>query len=203
MCAGDESGVELVQAGLAALNAADVVELSDERVRAEVLALLACANQLSAALAMRIGSFDARDLAQTDALRTTRTWLTGFGRMSQGAASGHPSRARLLRAAAYPPSAESDPTSASSSPHLPCSAPPPRTTATLLTARRLAPTTPPATPTALAVATATALATAAPAKARMQTATVAATMTALHLAGRAQRLRRPRRRMQARVTVIR
>jgi hypothetical protein len=90
--------VALVQAGLAALTATDAVELPDERVRSEVLALLSCANQLTAALAERIGTFDARDLAQTDALRTTRTWLTGFGRMSQGAATAHLNRARLLRA---------------------------------------------------------------------------------------------------------
>jgi len=99
MCStGDGSAVGLVQAGLAALNAAEVLDLPDAQVRAEVVALLACASQLSAALAERIGSFDARDLAQADGLRTTRTWLTGFGRMSQGAATGHLNRARLLRA---------------------------------------------------------------------------------------------------------
>jgi hypothetical protein len=96
--AGDGSAVGLVQVGLAALNAAEVLDLPDAQVRSEVVALLACANQLSAALAERIGSFDARDLAQADGLRTTRTWLTGFGRMSQGAATGHLNRARLLRA---------------------------------------------------------------------------------------------------------
>ncbi len=99
MCStGDGSALGLVQAGLAALNAAEVVDLPDDQVRAEVRALLACANQLSAALAIRIGSFDARDLAHTDGLRTSRTWLTALGRMSQGAATGHLNRAGLLPA---------------------------------------------------------------------------------------------------------
>jgi hypothetical protein len=98
MCTGDGSAVGLVQAGLAALGAVDVVDLPDQQVRDEVRVLLVCANQLAAALANRIGSFDARDLAQPDGLRSFRTWLMGFGRMSQGAATGWLSRARLLRA---------------------------------------------------------------------------------------------------------
>jgi hypothetical protein len=44
-----------------------------------------------------VGSFDVRDLADLDACKTTRTWLIGFGRMSQGAASGWLKRGRLLR----------------------------------------------------------------------------------------------------------
>ena len=87
----------MVQAGLAALSATDPVDLPDQQVRDEVLALLGCVNQLSAALATRLGSFDARQLSELDALRTTRTWLTAFGRMSQGAASGWLAQARLLR----------------------------------------------------------------------------------------------------------
>ena len=67
MCStGDESPVGLVQAGLAVLNATDPVNLPDEQVREEVLALLTCLNQLSAALATRIGSFDARELSQAE-----------------------------------------------------------------------------------------------------------------------------------------
>ncbi len=98
MRTGDGSPVEVVQAGLAALNAVDPVDLPDTQVHDEILALLSCVNQLAAAVATRIGTFDARELSQADALRTTRTWLVGFGRMSQGAATGWLNRARLLRA---------------------------------------------------------------------------------------------------------
>src|SRR6185369_14736074 len=83
---------------LAEVNAVDVAALADQQVRDELHALLAVRSSLDAAIAVRVGSFDVRELADLDGLRCTRTWLTGFGRMSQGAASGWLSRARLLRA---------------------------------------------------------------------------------------------------------
>lgn len=82
----DGSAVGQVQAGLAVLNAADVVGLPDEQVRSEILALLTCMNQLTGALLARIGTFDLRDLSQVDAQRASSTWLVEFGLMSKGAA---------------------------------------------------------------------------------------------------------------------
>ena len=84
-------------AAVAQLNAVDVTALADQQVRDELHELLAARNSLDAAIAARVGSFDVRELADLDGLRCTRTWLTAFGRMSQGAASGWLSRARLLR----------------------------------------------------------------------------------------------------------
>jgi hypothetical protein len=96
MCTGTSS-LEQLQSGLAELVTADVVGESDEQVRAEVLGLLACLNQLTAALAERIGSFDVRALASADAVHSTMSWLRIYGRMSKGAAMAWMSRARLLR----------------------------------------------------------------------------------------------------------
>src|SRR6185369_17040804 len=83
---------------LAEVNAVDVAALADQQVRDELHALLAARNSLDSAIAVRVGSFDVRELSDLDGLRCTRTWLPAFGRMSQGAASGWLSRARLLRA---------------------------------------------------------------------------------------------------------
>jgi hypothetical protein len=94
---GESSSLELLQAGLAELAAADPVSWSDEQVRSDLPVLLSAVNQLNAVLAGVLGTFDVRDLSEADACRTTRTWLTAFGRMSQGAASGWLSRARLMR----------------------------------------------------------------------------------------------------------
>jgi hypothetical protein len=82
---------------LAQVNAVDVTALADQQVRDEVHDLIVARNQLDAALASRLGSFDVRELSELDALRCTRTWLTAFGRMSQGAATRWLNRARLLR----------------------------------------------------------------------------------------------------------
>jgi hypothetical protein len=79
------------------LAAQDPVASCDERCRADLVSLLQAHNQLSAIIAGVVGTFDARGLSETDAVRATRTWLVAFGRMSQGAASGWLSRSRLLR----------------------------------------------------------------------------------------------------------
>jgi hypothetical protein len=94
---GESSSLESVLTDLAELAAGDVVSWSDEQVRTALPALLSAVNQLNAVVAGVVGSFDVRDLSDVDGCRTTRTWLTAFGRMSQGAASGWLSRARLRR----------------------------------------------------------------------------------------------------------
>src|SRR5262245_21622628 len=81
-----------------ALAAEDVVGWSDEQVRDGLCALLAEVNRLDAIVSTIVASFDTRNLSERDAYRTTRSWLMAFGRMSQGAASGWLSRARLQRA---------------------------------------------------------------------------------------------------------
>ena len=86
MCTTGESDLELVQTGMAGLTAADVTLQSDEQVRAELLALLAIANQVHAAVLIRSAAFDARGLAEGDGFRTGRAWLTAFGRLSPAAA---------------------------------------------------------------------------------------------------------------------
>jgi Domain of unknown function (DUF222) len=82
---------------LAEVNAVDVAALADQQVRDEVHDLLVARNMLDAAIGARLGSFDVRELSDLDGLHSTRTWLTAFGRLSQGAASGWLNRARLLR----------------------------------------------------------------------------------------------------------
>jgi hypothetical protein len=96
MCTNGGSVPDLV-AVLGQVNAVDVTALPDQQVRDEVHDLIAARNQVDAALASRLGSFDVRELSELDALRCTRTWLTSFGRMSQGAATRWLNRARLLR----------------------------------------------------------------------------------------------------------
>ena len=59
--------------------------------------MLAAANQLDAAIASRVASFDTRGLADDDACRTTAVWLRCYGRCSDRAASRQVKRARLLR----------------------------------------------------------------------------------------------------------
>jgi hypothetical protein len=69
------SSLALLQAGLAELDDADANDLTDGQVRAEVTALLAAVNQLTAVLSVRVGVFDARDLSTGDGFKTTRSWL--------------------------------------------------------------------------------------------------------------------------------
>ena len=89
-------GVGQIQAGVAALHDADVSGVPDEQVRAEVLALLTCVNQLTGALLSRLGAFDARELSQVDAQRASSTWLVHFGVMSKGMALRWLAHARAL-----------------------------------------------------------------------------------------------------------
>jgi hypothetical protein len=89
--------IDRVCSGMAELANEDVTRWSDEQVRAGLSDLLVVSNQVMAVLALLVGSFDARGLSDDDGFRTTRSWLTAFGRLSQGAASGVLSRARLLR----------------------------------------------------------------------------------------------------------
>jgi len=94
---GEANPLQLLRAGLSGLADTDVVDLSDEQVRSALPQLLTAVNRLAALTAAVVGTFDTRGLAECDGQRTTRTWLSGFGRMSQGAASGWLNRARLLR----------------------------------------------------------------------------------------------------------
>src|SRR5262249_14717721 len=58
--------------------------------------LLTAFHQLAAVVSGVLGAFDARDLAESDACRTAKTWLVSFGRMTPSAASAWVKRARLL-----------------------------------------------------------------------------------------------------------
>src|SRR5215471_12924331 len=95
MCS--DGGVSLLAKALVELAGADLTAIPDRALRDEILALGTALNQLTALIATRVGSFDARRLSDDDGCRTTRSWLTAFGRLSQGAATGVLSRARLLR----------------------------------------------------------------------------------------------------------
>ena len=98
MRSGDVGGeVGQVMAGLAAVTTLDVTALPDAQLRAEVLALIAAQNQLAAALAARVDSFDTRDLAQVDAHKATSTWLMNYGHMSKSAGLAWVARGRWLR----------------------------------------------------------------------------------------------------------
>ena len=86
-----------LQISLDELVGTDVVGLPDEDVRAALPALLTAFNQLSAVIASVVASFDNRDLSEVDGCKTTQAWLVAFGRMSQPAARGWLTRARVLR----------------------------------------------------------------------------------------------------------
>jgi hypothetical protein len=93
----DDRPLALLQAGLAGLAGTDVAGMSDAQVHDEVAALLVCVNQLDAVLAERLGSFDSRGLSDSDAVRTTLSWLRIYARMTAPTASRVLRRARLLR----------------------------------------------------------------------------------------------------------
>src|SRR5690606_14662718 len=82
---------------LTELAATDPTQHSDDDIHATLPELLAAVNQLDALTATTVATFDARQLAERDGFHATRTWLTAFGRLSQGAASGWLSRGRTLR----------------------------------------------------------------------------------------------------------
>ncbi len=79
-----------------ALSAQDVTSWSDTQVRDGLQALLAEVNRLTAVVSTVAASFDTRSLAELDGFRSTRSWLIGYGRMTQGAAGGWLSRGRLM-----------------------------------------------------------------------------------------------------------
>jgi hypothetical protein len=79
-----------------ALSAEYVASWSDAQVRQALPALLAEVNRLNAVVSTVAASFDTRDLAEVDGFRTARSWLIGFGRMTQSAASGWLARGRLM-----------------------------------------------------------------------------------------------------------
>ncbi|HEX6869762.1 MAG TPA: DUF222 domain-containing protein [Micromonosporaceae bacterium] len=87
----------LLTASLADLMRPSVSDLTDQHLSAELKALLAARRTLDALIYTRLDEFDTRGLSEQDGLRTTRTWLTAFGLMSQGAASATLARSRLLR----------------------------------------------------------------------------------------------------------
>ena len=98
MCTtGEADPLPLLRAGLSGLADTDLIDLSDEQVRSTLPQLLRAVNQLAAVTAAMVGTFDTRGLAEVDGQRSTRTWLSGFGRMTQGAATGWLNRAWLLR----------------------------------------------------------------------------------------------------------
>jgi hypothetical protein len=85
-----------VRAELDALLAVDVAGLPDASVRSDLLELFVAANQVHAAIALRIASFDARGLADADACRTAAAWVRAYGRFSGSAASGLVRQGRVL-----------------------------------------------------------------------------------------------------------
>jgi hypothetical protein len=94
---GEAALVERLRADLYELVAVDVVALPDATLRSELVKLLAAANQLNAAIAARLASFDTRGLADDDACKSTSVWLRCYGRYSDGASSRMVKQARLLR----------------------------------------------------------------------------------------------------------
>ena len=82
---GEAALVERLRFDLYELVAVDVVALPDATLRSELVELLAAANQLNAAIAARVASFDTRGLAEADACKTTAVWLRCYGRSSDAA----------------------------------------------------------------------------------------------------------------------
>src|SRR5262245_2048686 len=75
----------------------DVSDLPDSSLRSDLLAVVSGLNRLQAVAASLSAAFDARGLAEADGFRSTRGWLTAFGRLSQGAATRTLHTGRLLR----------------------------------------------------------------------------------------------------------
>ena len=88
MCSsGAGDPVACLRADLDELVTADVVGLSDQALRSELLELFTVANQVNAAIAFRLASFDARGLDDDDACKTAAVWVRAYGRGSPRAAS--------------------------------------------------------------------------------------------------------------------
>jgi len=88
--------VECLRADLDALVVTDVAALPDATLRSDLLELLAARNQLDAAIASWLASFDARGLHDEDACKTAAVWVRVYGRGSGPAASRLVGRARVL-----------------------------------------------------------------------------------------------------------
>jgi len=98
MCSsGAGDPVACLRADLDELVTADVVGLSDQALRSELLELFTVANQVNAAIAFRLASFDARGLDDDDACKTAAVWVRAYGRGSPRAASALVKRAHMLR----------------------------------------------------------------------------------------------------------
>src|SRR5687767_13948850 len=94
---GEAALVTRLRADLYALVAVDVAAMPDATLRSELVELLAAANQLNAAIASRIASFDTRGLSDDDGCQTTKVWLRCNGRSSDATAARLVHQARLLR----------------------------------------------------------------------------------------------------------
>jgi hypothetical protein len=94
---GEAALVARLRADLYELVAVDVAAMPDATLRSELVELLAAANQLNAAIASRIASFDTRGLADDDGCQTTKVWLRCYGRSSDATAARLVHQARLLR----------------------------------------------------------------------------------------------------------
>jgi hypothetical protein len=71
--------------------------LSGADLREDLLALLGAIRQLTGQLTRRVGAFDARGQCADDGCRSTRSWLRGFGRLSEFTAGDLVRGARVLR----------------------------------------------------------------------------------------------------------
>src|SRR5262245_37342852 len=93
----DMSSGDDLHAVLDGLVGRDVSDLPDSSLRSDLLAVVSGLNRLQAVAASLSAAFDARGLAEADGFRSTRGWLTAFGRLSQGAATRTLHTGRLLR----------------------------------------------------------------------------------------------------------
>jgi len=89
--------VGCLRADLDELVTVDVVALPDATLRSDLLELMAARNQLDAAIASWLASFDARGLYDEDACKTAAVWVRAYGRGSPRAASALVKRAHMLR----------------------------------------------------------------------------------------------------------
>jgi hypothetical protein len=75
----------------------DVGALSSMELRDELLAPLGAVDRLGGQVTRRVDVFDARCLSAADGCRSTRSWLRGFGRLSEFSAGEQVRGAQVLR----------------------------------------------------------------------------------------------------------